>query len=255
MKPEVRIVEDADTLAVEAAIEFARLASDAVDTRDLFTVALSGGSTPRRLYSILAGEPWRSQLPWTKMHFFWSDERHVPPDHPDSNYRMAHEALLSRVPVPAENIHRIKGEESDAAQAAADYQREIQNACHLTADQEPRFDLVLLGLGSDGHTASLFPGTEALSEGEHFVVANWVEKLNANRLTLTLPVLNNAMNVIFLVSGRDKADILRAVLEGDHAGEYPAQLVQPTAGRLLWLVDSDAAASLSPIAQNQLKTD
>lgn len=250
MKPEVRIVEDADELALEAAIEFARLATASTDARNLFTVVLSGGSTPKRLYSILADEPWRSQLPWSKMHFFWSDERHVPPDHPDSNYRIAHEALLSQVPVPAENIHRIKGEEGDAAQAAAEYEQEIRNTFRLTSDQSPRFDLVLLGLGSDGHTASLFPATTALSEREHFVVANWVEKLNAWRLTLTLPVLNNARNVVFLVSGRDKADILGAVLEGDHAQKYPAQLVQPTDGSLLWLVDSDAAASLSAIAQN-----
>lgn len=251
MKFELRIVEDEAALAQEAATEFARLATDSVNAKSLFTVALSGGSTPKSLYSLLASrEPWRSELPWPRMHVFWNDERHVPPDHPDSNYRMADAALLSKVAIPPENIHRIRGEESDPAKAADEYERELQNAFRLTADQLPLFDLVLLGLGTDGHTASLFPDTAALYEREHYVVANWVEKLNAWRITLTLPVLNRATNVMFIVSGPEKANILRAVLEADRAEQYPAQFIRPTAGRLLWLVDSDAAASLSAALRN-----
>jgi 6-phosphogluconolactonase len=240
MKPEVRILADAARLAHEAATEFARLATDSVQDKNLFTVALSGGSTPKTLYSLLADEPWRSELPWPQMHFFWSDERHVPPNHPDSNYRMTDEALLSKVPVPPENIHRIRGDESDPAKAAAAYERELQSSFHLRAGELPKFDLVLLGLGADGHTASLFPGTAALHEHDRLVVANWVEKLNAWRLTMTLPVLNNAANVIFLVSGPEKASILRAVLSSDRAEPYPAQLIQPTVGNVLWLVSREA---------------
>jgi len=250
MKCEVRILEDANKLAQEAAIEFARLAAAAVHEKELFAVALSGGSTPRSLYSLLATEPWLSQLPWPRMHFFWSDERHVPPDHPDSNYRMVDEALFSKVPIPPENIHRIRGEESDPAQAAVEYEQELQNFFRLTAAQLPKFDLALLGLGTDGHTASLFPDTAALNERGHSVVANRVEKLNTWRITLTLPILNNATNVMFLVSGPAKANILRAVLEPDRAAQYPAQLIRPTAGRLLWLVDIEAAALLSAALRN-----
>jgi 6-phosphogluconolactonase len=251
MKREIRIVHDTAELARAGACEFARLASEAVHTKDLFTVALSGGSTPKNLYSLLASdESYRAELPWNRMHFFWSDERHVPPDDPDSNYRMANEALLSKVPVPAENVHRIRGEEPGALSAAHEYEKELQNFFRLTAGQLPRFDLMLLGIGSDGHTASLFPDTPALREREHLVVANWVDKLNTNRLTLTLPVLNNAATVIFLVGGSEKSEILRAVLEGEDSEKFPAQLVQPREGRVVWLVDRDAASLLSA-AQSQ----
>lgn len=246
MKFEVRIVEDAAALAREAASEFACVATESLRTKQLFTVVLSGGSTPKTLYSTLAGEPWRSQIPWNNIHFFWGDERQVPPDHASSNFRMAYATLLSNVPVPAENIHRIKGEEADPALAAQEYEHELQSFFQLTAGELPRFDLVLLGLGTDGHTASLFPDTAALHERDRLVVANWVAKLNAWRLTLTLPVLNNAARVVFLVSGSEKASILRAVLDSDAVGEFPAQLVRPTGGSVLWLVDRDAAASLPP---------
>jgi 6-phosphogluconolactonase len=251
MKPEIRIVEDAAALARAAATEFARLATDAVNTKNLFSVLLSGGSTPESLYALLATEPWRSQLPWNAIHFFWGDERQVPPDDANSNFRMAYEAMLSKAPVAAENIHRIRGEETDPALAAQEYEHELQSFFHLTAGQLPRFDLVLLGLGNDGHTASLFPDTTALHERDRLdhrlVVANWVAKLNAWRLTLTLPVLNNASRVMFLVSGAEKANILRAVLDGDRLefpAQYPAQLIRPSGGTLLWLVDRAAVASL-----------
>src|SRR6267378_2811174 len=232
MKPEIRIVEDAAVLAREAATEFARVAAESVRTRQLFTVVLSGGSTPKSLYALLADEePWRSELPWAGMHFFWGDERNVPPDHAESNYRMAYETMLARAPVPAENIHRIRGEETDASRAAHQYEREIQSFFQLATGQLPRFDLVLLGLGPDGHVASLFPDTAALQEREHLVVANWVGKLNAWRISLTLPVINNAANVLFLVSGAEKAGIVRAVLEEEGPEHYPAQLIRPASGR------------------------
>jgi len=251
MKVEIRIVEDAAVVAREAAVEFARLATASVKTRNRFTVVLSGGSTPKSLYALLAGgEPWRSEVPWDKMHFFWGDERHVPPDHADSNYRMAYEAMLSKVPVPVENMHRIKSEETDAAESARAYEQELRSFFKLTPHQVPRFDLVLLGLGPDGHVASLFPGTPALQEREHLVVANWVEKLNAWRITLTLPVLNQAAMVIFLVSGKEKANILREVLESAPAQSYPAQFIRPIDGSLLWLVDREAASLLRQSEQS-----
>jgi 6-phosphogluconolactonase len=246
MTAEVRIVADAETLAQAGASEFVGLAKKAVRANGLFTVALSGGSTPRVLYSLLASDvSFASQVPWDKTHFFWGDERHVPPDHADSNYRMANEAMLVKAPVPAGNIHRVKGELQDARQAAQDYERALQDFFRLAPGQLPRFDLVLLGMGPDGHTASLFPASKALSEQEHLVVANWVEKFDSYRITLTLPVLNNAACVVFLVSGAEKAETLRAVLGGEAGTEpYPSQLIHPTHGRLIWLVTSEAARLL-----------
>jgi 6-phosphogluconolactonase len=250
MKPNIHIAEDAASLARLAAAEFARLALAAVQERGIFTVALSGGSTPKRLYTELAiDDSLRPRLPWDKMHFFWGDERHVPPDHEDSNYRMVHEALLSRVPVPDLNVHRLRGEEPDAAKAAREYEQELQEFFQLSPGKFPRLDLVLLGLGPDGHTASLFPKTAALNDREHLVVANWVESFQTHRLTLTLPVLNNAANVVFLVSGIEKAQILRAVLaDVPDLIEYPAQLVRPVAGDLWWLVDRGAGSLLTTTA-------
>ena len=244
MNPDLRIAQDPSELARSAAVEFAKHVSNAVHTKGVFTVALSGGSTPKSMYSLLANdESWRASLPWTKMHFFWGDERPVPPDDPESNYGLAYQAMLSKVPVPAANMHRIRGEEPDPAQAAQDYEQELQTFFQPTAGQSPRFDLVLLGLGSDGHTASLFPDTLALREREHLVIANWIEQLNTWRLTLTLPVFNNAASVMFLVSGAEKANILRAVLE-EGCETYPAQLIRPPNGSMTWLVDRNAAAAL-----------
>jgi 6-phosphogluconolactonase len=181
---------------------------------------------------------------WERINFFWGDERHVPPDHAESNYRMTHEALLAKAPVRAANIHRIKGEYLDPQSAAAEYEGVLRKSFGLSSTELPRFDLVLLGLGPDGHTASLFPGTAALAERERLVVANWVEKFNAFRITMTLPVLNNAASVIFLVSGEGKATVLREVLEGGR-DRFPSQLIRPADGTLLWLVDAAAAALLS----------
>ena len=179
------------------------------------------------------------------VHFFWGDERHVPPDHPDSNYRMAYEALLCKVPVPVANVRRILSEDRNAHDAARQYERTLQAFFQLSGGRFPRFDLVLLGLGSDGHTASLFPGTTALHEEQRLVIANWVGKLNTDRITLTAPVFNNASCVMFLVSGADKAIPLKAVVEGGHEPEQlPAQLIRPEDGQLLWLVDQAAGRLL-----------
>ena len=212
-----------------------------------FTMALSGGSTPMGLHTLLVSDPAvRDRLPWHHLHFFWGDERHVPPDHPQSNYRMAYESLFTLAPVPIENIHRVPAEEPDAALAAEKYERELRTFFRLEIGQLPRFDCILLGMGSDGHTASLFPHTEALHELNRLVVANWVDKFKTYRVTLTVPVLNHANLVVFLVSGHDKAEALKEVLQGDRQPErFPAQLIQPDPGNLLWIVDRAAARLLS----------
>jgi 6-phosphogluconolactonase len=240
MGPKIKIVPDAVTLAHEAAQEFHRLTEAAVQARGRFSVALSGGNTPRSVYSLLASE--HKQLPWDRVHIFFGDERHVPPDHPDSNFRMASESLLSKVPIPAKNIHRIHAE-LDAEAAAAEYDQQLVNFFHLGNQDWPRFDLIFLGIGEDGHTASLFPGSQALTATLRRVTANWVEKFQTFRITLTLPVLNHAAEVAFLVSGAGKAQILKEVLRPG-TKKYPAQYVQPENGRLLWLVDQDAGSML-----------
>ena len=188
----------------------------------------------------------RTAVPWGQTQVFWGDERHVPPGHADSNYRMANEAMLSRAPIPSTKVHRIKSELPNASHAANEYEQTLRNCFHLASGQLPRFDLVLLGMGPDGHTASLFPGTAALQERRRLVVANWVEKFASYRITLTLPVLNNAACVIFLVSGEEKAQTLLAVLaEEAPSAPLPARLIRPTQGRLIWLVDRAAARLLS----------
>ncbi len=240
MGAEINIVSDSVTLARIAADEFHRLAGAAVQERGRFSVALSGGNTPRTVYSLLASE--HQQLPWDRIHIFFGDERHVPPDHPESNFRMANEALLSKVPIPEKNVHRIHAE-LDAETAAAEYDQELRDFFHLRDNDWPRFDLIFLGIGEDGHTASLFPGSKALTEQSRRVTANWVEKFQAFRITLTFPVLNHAAEVVFLVSGAGKAQILSEVLRPG-ANKYPAQSVQPENGRLLWLVDQGAGSLL-----------
>lgn len=242
MQPEIKIVAEANELSRVAATEFEQAARNAVQAHDRFTVSLSGGSTPRGLYSQLARDAQR--LSWNKIYLFWGDERHVPPDDKDSNYRMVRESLLSRAPIPPDHVFRMSAEESDAARVADQYEQTIRNFFSLKPGELPRFDLVLLGLGPDGHTASLFPDSPALQEHSRLVVANWVEKFGHYRLTLTAPVLNNTEEVMFLVSGAEKAPALQSVLYSDAPAEqFPAKLIQPVNGRLIWLVDRAALPS------------
>lgn len=242
---EIRVFANAEELSQAAATEFVGRANDAVKARGIFTISLAGGSTPKSLYTLLSTQSWREQVPWNKVHFFWGDERHVPPDHPDSNYRMVEERLLSQVPVPPENVHRIKTENPDANQVADEYEQELRHFFKLTGNELPRFDLVLLGMGPDGHTASIFPGTSVIHEQQRLVAAPWVEKFNSYRVTLTPPVLNNAAGVIFFVNGSEKAETLQAVLEGDYQPEhFPSQIIRPTNGTILWMVDRAAASRL-----------
>ena len=239
---EIRIVDTARDLFQAAATEFIALAREATRSRGRFSVALSGGSTPRGLYALLASDTQPS-IPWEKVCFFWSDERHVPPDHPDSNYRMANEALLSQVPLRPENVFRIHSEEPDAGAAALAYEQTLRTFFALQPGQFPRFDLILLGLGPDGHTASLFPRSLALGESKRLVVANWVEEFKTERITFTVPVLNHAACVMFLVSGEEKSRILRDVVENPESN-LPAQRVRPDEGRLVWLADRAADSGL-----------
>src|SRR5262245_53897140 len=252
----IRIYHDTEELALKAARHFARLADQYVLGCGRFTVALSGGSTPRAMLSLLASEPFRETVPWSSIYFFWGDERCVPPDHPDSNYRMANETLLSKVPVPRENIFRIPAEKADPDRAAEEYGA-ILTTFFLAGpgatksgtaplSNVPRFDLILLGMGPDGHTASLFPHTSALEAVEQVAVANYVDKFKAHRITLTAATINNARNVTFVVAGDDKSEALKMVLEGSHQPDiYPSQLIHPSNGTLLWMVDEVAARLLT----------
>jgi 6-phosphogluconolactonase len=245
---ELRRLTTPQDLFQAAAEEVIRSATDAVAHRGRFIIALSGGSTPKNLYTLIAANA-SATLPWNQMFFFWGDERHVPPESPDSNYRMAKEALLSKVPIPAANIFPIPAENADASAAAEIYEQTLRKFFAVAPGEFPRFDLILLGMGPDGHTASLFPETSALQEKSRLVVANWVEKLGSSRITFTLPLLNAARCVAFLVSGTDKAAALHEVLEGNAPAEkYPSKLVQPRDGKLIWFVDRAAASGLSTAA-------
>jgi 6-phosphogluconolactonase len=239
---DVKVFADPDDLAEAVAEEFVELAAMAIADRGRFVVALAGGSTPRAAYTRLASELFASRVDWPRVLFLWGDERCVPPNHSESNYRMAREALLDRVPVPDQNLFRVLGEEKPGR--AADAYEETLRA--LFDGPIPRFDLIMLGMGDDGHTASLFPGTAAVHEPVRWVVAHRVEKLDARRVTLTPVILNRAANVMFIVSGRGKAERLQEVLEGPYRPDVlPAQIVKPSAGRLVWMVDEAAAAKLS----------
>jgi len=239
---DIRIFETAEEVARAAADYFAEIALSSIDTEGRFSVALAGGSTPRRTYQLLASEEYRNRFPWSQVHIFFGDERAVSATHADSNYRMAEEALISLLPIPTENVHRIVGE-GDAVANASLYEGELQT--FFDGASWPRFNLVLLGIGDDGHTASLFPGTEALSEARAWVVANWVEKLKTYRITLTAPAINHAANIVFLVAGAGKAERLPEVLRGARNPlRLPSQLIQPVDGSLVWLVDKAAAQRL-----------
>jgi 6-phosphogluconolactonase len=243
---EIIRLESVEHVSQVAAEEFLNQSTGGTKQHGIFRVALSGGSTPKKLYAKLAHESkYREGVPWSTIHFFWGDERTVPQDHPDSNFRMASEGMLNHVNVQESQIHRIHAEEPNVDLAASEYEKEISNHFNVAPTDVPKFDLILLGLGPDAHTASLFPGTKALLEGERLVVGNYVQKLNAQRITMTFPLINHASCVIFLVCGEDKAEALKAVLEGPRNPElYPAQMVQPE-GRLVWLIDHAAGRLLT----------
>jgi 6-phosphogluconolactonase len=244
---EVRILQDGAAIAKRAAQEFVQAAAAAAKQNGVFNVALAGGSTPKALYGLLATDAaLRSQVPWDKMHLFFGDERHVGQDQADSNFRMVTEALLSRAPLQAAQVSRIKGEYPDAEQAALEYEKVLREYFKLKDGEYPKFDLVLAGMGNEGHTLSLFPGTKALHADGRVVVRNWVGKLYTERITLTAPAASNATRVLFMVTGADKGLALKAVLEGPYEPEQlPAQLLQPKNGKLLWLVDTAAGSMLT----------
>jgi len=240
----IRILKSLEQVSATAAEEIIQYAASAVEKRGVFRIALSGGSTPKTLFTKLASDQdLKKQMPWRSTHFFWSDERTVPPDHPDSNYRMAREAMFKHVDVSESQIHRIHGEVEDPNRAAKEYEKEIRQHFNVVSDV-PQFDLILLGMGPDGHTASLFPGTEALNEQRRLVVSNWVSKFNTYRITFTVPLINHAASVMFMVCGEDKAATLKAVLEGPYDPEvYPSQLIKPD-GDLIWFIDQAAGKLL-----------
>jgi 6-phosphogluconolactonase len=247
-KHDIRIFDDLEHLSWAAATRFEELARVQALERKTFATALSGGSTPRVLYEILGSPAFAGHVRWPSVHLFQVDERCVAPDDPASNYRMIRQAMLESSPLPAENFHRMEAERPDRDQAARDYAGDLARVLQPAPGELPRLDLVFLGMGPDGHTASLFPGSAALDERANWVVPNYVEALRAFRLTLTLPVLNAAARVIFMVTGTDKAATLRRVLEGPPEC-FPAQRIRPARGHVSWFVDKSAARLLSPAAR------
>lgn len=246
---ELGVYNDAERLARAAAELFVSLCTPAIEVRGRFRVALSGGSTPRRVYELLATEEFSRRVDWKGVDFFWGDERYVAGEDRESNYRMTAEALLRHIPVPADNVHRVRTEISPPAAAASAYEIELRQSFQH-ASSIPQFDLIFLGLGTNGHTASLFPNSPALGEHSRLVVADLVTEVNMWRITMTGPLLNRGRAVAFLVEGKPKAEVLREVLLGPNDPlRLPAQLIAPE-GRLLWMLD-EAAASLLPDAERR----
>ena len=236
-EPRITVLPDPAAVARAAAEHVVSSARQAIERQGSFTLALSGGSTPKALYQLLAAEPLASQIHWPTVEVYFGDERAVPPGHAESNYRMAEEALLEHVPIPEKNIRRMRGE-IDPEAAAVEYGRMLKERF----GEEGGLDLVLLGMGEDGHTASLFPGTAALAEAKHRAVANFVPKLNAHRITLSAPFLNRSKEVLILATGAAKAAVLKEVLEGEPDPQrLPIQLIDPPDGSVTWLVDAAAA--------------
>ena len=250
LKHNVRAFSSLEDLSWAAACAFEDLARLKFVAGKTFCAALSGGLTPRLLYQILAGRALLGRIEWNNVQLFQVDERCVPPDHPDSNYRMIREALLDSGEIPPENFHRMQAEEADLEKAARDYAAELARVLEPQNGLRPRLDIVFLGMGPDGHTASLFPGTAALEEQSLWVCPNRVERLGMSRLTMTLPLLNASAHVIFLVAGADKAETLVKVLEGP-PGELPAQRIRPVDGSVSWFLDEASARKLSPATKGE----
>lgn len=241
----IKIFPDIEALNHFAAEKFVEIAVQSIKERGYFTVALAGGSTPKSLFQLLTTEKFVNQIDRAKVFFFFGDERNVLPDNEESNFKMASRTLLEPLGITENRTFRWQTELKDTEKIAADYEEKIKEFFNLSKNEFPRFDLVLLGMGADGHTASIFPHTKALDETERLAVANRVEKLETTRLTMTFPVINNAANVMFLVSGAEKAPALREVLKGDYQPDkFPAQKVKLNNGNLLWLADNQAARLL-----------
>jgi len=238
-KRSVQVLSDIEAIGQEAASLFVNASRNSVAIRRRFVVAISGGSTPRRLYTLLSTEPYRDQIDWRNVYFFWADERCVPKGNEESNFKTAFERLLSKVPIPDGNIHRIKGEE-EPEKAARAYEEDIKKFFGMSG--LPVFDLVILGMGEDGHTASLFPGSKSLEETDRLTVPVYLDKPNWSRITLTLPVLNNAAQILFLVAGQAKAAVVSEILgDGEKKRQFPAGLISPIQGNVTWLIDQEAA--------------
>ncbi len=243
MTVNVHVFSAAEQLSHAAARYVVQVANESIAAHGSFTFALSGGSTPKKLYALLACDPYRQQIDWTKAEIFWCDERCVPPEDVESNYHLAREVMLSMLPIPAGQIHRMPADEADRAAAAVAYEQEIRRV--FGTNGLPSFDLMQLGLGPEAHTASLFPHQPSLQETERLVMFVTVPKPPPPRLTLTPPVLNAARHILFLVTGAEKADAVRAVVEGDdQPADYPAQIVRPTQGEVTWMLDTAAASTL-----------
>ena len=245
IQPGVLVCADGAEVARAAARQFVEWAWQFISSHGRFNAALAGGNTPREMYRVLATPEFRKQIDWAKVHLFWGDERCVPPEHEESNYGMARRELLVRVPIPSGNVHRMEAERPSVGRAAQDYEDVLRGNLELNAHGFPRLHAILLGLGKDGHTASLFPDNRRLRDTKHWVSTPLVHKLHARRMTLTLPVLNAAYNAMFLVVGEEKAEILHAVLHGKHHPPYPSQRVTVPEGRRIFLVDEAAARLLA----------
>ncbi|MBI4687944.1 MAG: 6-phosphogluconolactonase [Nitrospirae bacterium] len=235
----VRVLQNLEAISREAAAVFKVAAKNCIALKGSFAAALSGGSTPRRFYTLLGSEKYIEKIDWSCVHLFWADERCVSKEHEDSNFRVAFETFISKVPLPASGIHRIKGEK-EPEDAAMEYEDEIKGFFGKKA--LPVFDLIILGVGEDGHTASLFPDSTALKDTLRLAVPVYTDR--GNRVTLTLPVLNNAEQILFLAAGSSKAEVLYEILEGKNRKKYPAGLVKPTMGKVTWLIDTMAAGKL-----------
>jgi 6-phosphogluconolactonase len=239
----IAVYSDAGALSRAAAQYVVQVANESIVSHGRFTIALSGGSTPRKLFTLLANEPYRSQINWELLEVFWADERNVPADDPESNYHLAQETLLRHVPIPANQIHRAPTEETDREAAAHKYELEIKRV--FGTDGIPSFDLIQLGMGPEGHTASLFPHQPSLHESQRLIMPVTVPKPPPPRLTFTPPLINAARHIQFLITGAEKADTLQAVLEGPYQpDEYPAQIVRPPHGEVTWMLDTTVAAKL-----------
>jgi 6-phosphogluconolactonase len=238
----IEVLSDLEALSLRAASIFVSASRNSIATKRRFAVAISGGSTPRRLYTLLGSETYRDQVDWQHVHFFWADERCVPKEDEASNFRTAFDTFLSKIALPDKNIHRIKGEEAPD-KAARDYEEEIRR--FFGESERPGFDLIILGVGEDGHTASLFPGSKSLEERVRLAIPVYLGEPSKNRITLTLPVLNNAVQILFLAAGPSKASVLSEILgDGGKRKWFPAGLVRPAHGNMTWLIDQEAARKL-----------